>query len=95
MPRKAEYIRLQARSKFNRYKCRCSKCEYRKTFTKLPDLMRVTPRCPCGSRNWRVDWYRTTRKEHRRVLCHCPARHFPHRGGDSSCNPKIVEESQV
>lgn len=79
--RKAEYKRLAARMRFRRYRCRCSHCEHRATFRRQPMQMRRTPPCPCGSHTWRVDWYRTTKREHRRVLCHCEGRHFPHRAG--------------
>lgn len=41
--RKLEYIRLAARMKFRRYRCRCSRCEHRATFRRMPWQMRVIP----------------------------------------------------
>jgi hypothetical protein len=89
---KAEYRRLEARKKFRRYRCRCSACEHRATFRQNPRQMRKDPRCAtCGSQRWRVDWYRTTRREHQRVKCHCGAYPYPHRRG--SCGQQSMEQA--
>ena len=55
-----------------------------------PQLERRTPRCTCGSREWRVDWYRTTRRESREALCHCAVMHFPH--SRYSCTAVLKKE---
>jgi len=85
MPRRAEYVRLEARQRFKLYRCRCSRCEHRETFRKNPRQMERTPVCArCKSTQWRVDWYRTTKREHRRARCDCHGWQFPHRYG--SCH---------
>lgn len=82
VPRLAEYRRLEARVRFRLYRCRCSRCEHRATFRKNPRQMRRTPVCAgCQSVHWRIDWYRTTKREHRRARCDCGGRHYPHRFG--------------
>jgi hypothetical protein len=79
--RKAEYRRIAATRRFLSYRCRCSRCEARHTFRKLPMHMRRTPRCGCGSRAWRVDWNRQLRRDRTRERCDCPLWEFPHRAG--------------
>lgn len=73
--------------------CRCSRCGARRTM-RFPDTYKRPPRCRCGSRKWRVDWYRMTHeigpeaprpcRDHR---CYYG---FPHRAGSKWCiqNPK-------
>lgn len=65
------------------YRLRCSSCDHRRTSHTDPVGYIRPPACElCGSKRWRVDWYRTTRKEsRRRGVCYCNGRHFPHRPG--------------
>jgi hypothetical protein len=95
--RLAKYLKLEiSRSNFRpgrkpRFRCRCSKCEHRETFRGLPWMKRKVPQCPeCGSRKWRVDWFRST-VETSRNKCECGGRHFPHRRG--SCVPAYVRKA--
>jgi hypothetical protein len=80
-----KYRHLEARRRFARYRCRCIHCQHRSTFRDNPRQMSRTPKCSsCGEQLWRIDWYRTTGREHRKVICRCGAWHFPHRRG--SCH---------
>jgi hypothetical protein len=88
MTRRVAYRRLESLKRFRRYRCRCSHCEHRATFRDNPKQMSPTPRCSlCRSRAWRVDWYRTTRRESRRYFCDCVGRPFPHRKGSCFYDP--------
>jgi hypothetical protein len=91
--RKLEYsftARMRGR-RSPRVRCRCSHCEHRETFRGLPWLKKRVPQCPeCGSRAWRVDWYRQL-TETSRNRCDCGGRHFPHRRG--SCGIPIYQQA--
>lgn len=63
-----------------RVRCRCSKCEHRQTFRGFPWNHRREPVCQCGSKTWRVDWYRQL-TETTRTRCDCGGRSHPHRRG--------------
>jgi hypothetical protein len=90
MTRSSVYRELAGKKRFRRYRCRCTRCEHRRTFRDHPSQIVRPPKCSgCGSSSWRVDWYRTTRREHRKVICHCGGRPFPHRTGRTSCNPSM------
>lgn len=73
--------RLVQRRPRSKYRCRCSRCERRRTTRVHPDYARRTVRCACGSARWRIDWYRTAKLEARRTTCRCDALPFPHRRG--------------
>jgi hypothetical protein len=83
MPRKPEYIRLEARGRYRKYRCRCSHCEHRSTFRRNPNQMRRSPECArCRRRRWRVDWNRQLRRDRTRSTCFCSGQWwFPHRAG--------------
>lgn len=78
---KHDYARAR-RTSYQRYRCRCRQCDGRRTLTKHPDFYVRLPRCiVCGGKDWRVDWYRTSRIEAKRTTCFCIGRAFPHRRG--------------
>lgn len=77
-----DYRHAKTRARFKRYRCRCRHCERRKTFRRHPDQIRRLPNCSrCRRSAWRVDWYRTTRRDSRAAKCVCAAWPFPHRRG--------------
>jgi|GEM_PF-2046943 len=80
---KHDYSRQKTRRR-TRYRVRCSCCEARRTLRRHPDHYQHPPRCRCGSRRWRVDWFRTAGIEKRRYTCRCIGYPFPHRRG-SNC----------
>lgn len=82
---KAEYRYLEAHRNYRRYRCRCVRCGHRVTLKENPRFHTVRRCSVCRRNQWRVDWYRTTHREHRRVMCHCSGRPYPHRRGRSSC----------
>lgn len=62
-----------------RQRCRCRKCDARKTLTKHPDAYVRQPRCHnCGARDWRP----TVRRQEN---CACGGYHFIHRKGSKFC----------
>lgn len=79
------------RAKYSRYRCRCQHCGARRTLTKLPGFYDPPPKCHgCGKRDWRVDWYRTTRLESRAHNCRCDGLLFdPHRKGSVGTFRKV------
>lgn len=65
-----------------KYACRCRDCRHRQTLKKHPDQYHHVPKCnDCGSINWSVDLYRSTKKEAKKYTCNCGGFPFPHHRG--------------
>jgi hypothetical protein len=80
--RKPEYRRASCTTK-RRWKCVCGNygCRTRVTLAKHPATYQRGKRCRVCRGPLRVDYNRTLRREHRKVLCHCLEAHYPHRRG--------------
>lgn len=72
--------RAAKRHRWSYYMVRCKHCGHRQTFGRHPDFHRRLPRC-CGAKDWRIDWYRTSRLETKRYTCKCDDLPWPHRKG--------------
>lgn len=78
-------------------RCRCKRCGHRKTFSRNPEnyTRRFRWLIKCGSCGytgkqpgdlpWWIDTYRSSGREHRRVLCKCDRYWFPHRKKSRFC----------